>query len=336
MAIKLSELMKPSAFTRFDPIIFGPSQQMVGPQAFAQQQPVEEQPTVFDNLSKAFKSFGNAMKTPGFQQVLGNMAQALAPSPDAWQAKLGAVGAQLGKGRQYDQYMAKLLAGQNPTPEDAFGLSPEEQNQAQQIVKTLQLKQAEQATAEKAQAANQFYTGALGTASLQAQETAKAQLPIQQQEANARMLEAQKGQFRMESVPSGATPGAEQTFIYDATTGQYKPVTSGQRMTGGNGGQITPYQETQLWYKNYDRMLAPIAMKYSKDGLRLYTDPATGTIRYEFPPGTRQDIVDAFEAERATMIHSAVQAGILPDNFLNVNSSAIPQTTSPTTKKQWP
>lgn len=339
MAIKLSELMKPSAFTKFDPITFGPSQQMIGAQSFAPQQPVKEEPSIFDNLSKAFKNFGTAMKTPGFQQVLGQMAQAIAPGPESWQAKLGAVGAQLGKGRQYDQYMQKLFAGQTPGPEDVVGLSPEEQNQAQQIVKTMQLKQAEQATAEKAQTANQFYTGALGTASLQAQQTAQAQLPIQQQEANARTMQAQKPEMRMEQVYSGQTPGQMQTYMYNAAANTPPiPVTTGQQQAGGSGGGLSASQEANLWYKNYDRMLAPIAVKYAKDGLQLFTDPTTGMIRYQFPPGTPQERVDAFEAERVAMIQSAIQAGIFPENFLNVGSAAVPAPGQQPAgaKKQWP
>lgn len=343
MATKLEELkrmMSPTgdATKMFSQPTFSiPAVPAVGEQQAA---PQKESESIYDQLSKAFKSFGAAMKTPGFQQVLGQMGQALAPSPESWQARLGTVGASIGKGRQYDQYVSKLLAGQPTEPGDAFGLSPEEQLQARQTVETLKLKQAEQATAEKAQAASQFYTGALGTAALQAQQTAAAQIPIQQQEADARTLEAKKGQFRMESVPSGTTPGQEQTYLYDAASGQYKPVTSGVKQIGG-GGELSAAGRMTEMNRQYKLRRDNIVAKYGSKGIQIVMGP-DGNVIPIFPDA---DMEAQFLADVDRMVQEGIASGdfseaygraVLASNRLSAQVAKETVGSPQNTKKQWP
>lgn len=118
-----------------------------------------EKDTLFDRLSKAFKSYSNAVKTPGFADVLAKIGAATAGEGTIQQGLAG-VAMSTANQRAYSNYVNKLIAGETPTQADLAPLTSDQITQGRQMLENKQkiaIQQQEANTAAARQAASQKY-----------------------------------------------------------------------------------------------------------------------------------------------------------------------------------
>ena len=243
MGGRLSSAMNPTM-----PSPPGPTQMVGGsPTMDAQMREVPEQAENLDLLSKAFKSFSNALKTPGFTMALAKLGYSLA-GEGTWQKTLGATAIEAVSQRSYSDYVNKLMTGQPISESDMRVLTPQQITEGRAMADTnakLKMEQDRLELDTKSQAANQRYMEEQ-TAGLPKSfgEKKEAEKDIIKTEAMYRkpdvqsFIEGQKtvsGYFDPEGkwieMGRGVIPSIQATEIRELKNKEPKKLTPGQQET---------------------------------------------------------------------------------------------------------
>jgi len=346
MAVKLSEIMGPakpnefmktSAFTQFNPVFNIPTpglQQTPTPLAPGGTKEGEDQ---YSLLSKAFKAYSNAIKTPGFNEIMGTIATAFAPNQDSWQAKVGQFGMQQAASQRYSQYVQKLVAGQEPTADDARGIAPEMQLQARQVVEQQKLKLRAQGTDEKSQAASQKYMEAMSSAQAEAQRINAEELALaKKRQATAEEL-AKLPDWQATALPVGGE-GEYKSFLYDQKSGKIKDIGEGKKAASGSANVgldgLTPAQRELKKQREFNNRRLRVFSRYSRQMLSLVPD-ANGILQPIWKTEPDQATLDRLANELDESVRDGIRDGKFEDGFAGVK--LVPETPTPTetgTKKQ--
>lgn len=242
-----------------------------------------EKDTLFDRLSKAFKSYSNAVKTPGFADVLAKIGAATAGEGTIQQGLAG-VAMSTANQRAYSNYVNKLMAGETPTQADLAPLTSDQITQGRQMLENKQkiaIQQQEANTAAASQAASQTYMeGQVAGLPKSFGEKIQAEKDLATHEAGLRepkLVEYMEGN----NVVAAYWDDASKSFV-EVSRGIPSNVQAARFMQESRAsakGVPTASQLFGMYKSNYNMVNAALQNKYvqSKD-LSMQLDEKTGRV----------------------------------------------------------